>query len=191
MKSTKSLLFTDASGGKLYQGNRYDVAAVTDEYYSLLILAAYDFQPMILTPEQDKTTPQAEIEIYDSEPELNRIITTIPPAQIVRIPLTELDPEEARLIGFSHRPYAHAVAAQAICNIRNGKSVLSSCWGGVNRSSFISAAILWHLGQGSMEEIIDRLVEERCFSCEGLMIVLRESEKRWLEYKARTAKLSG
>lgn len=181
----RTLLYTDPSGGKLYQGNRYDVANIANEYYSLVVLAAYDFQPQILTPEQDETTPPPEHEIYDAEPELNRVITTCPPGEIIRVPLTEPTVEEAEQIGHTHRPYVHAIAMQAICRLKSGKPVLVSCWGGVNRSSFVAAAILWHLKQGPMDKIIDRLVEERCFSCPGLMEILRDAEKRWTEFAAQ------
>lgn len=187
----KTLLYTDESGGELWQGNRHDVADIKTIQYSMVILAAYDFQPRILTPEQFKTAPVVppyELDLFgDSEQD---IVTEFQPPQIVRIPMVEPDVEEASTYLHMIRSPAYAVAHQAVCEIRNGNPVLSSCWAGLNRSSFISASILWLLKQGSMDEIIERLTKERCFGCPGLKLILSECAERWqLDQDYRKSKL--
>lgn len=176
----RTLLYTDKSGGQLWQGNRHDVANVDKIHYSTVILAAYDFQPRILTPEQAKSAPDLNpFEVDDYGDSNQDIITSCPPNQIIRIPIIEPDLEEASYYLHMLRSPTYAVAYQACAEIKGGKQVLSSCWAGLNRSSFISATILWILKQGSMDGLIDRLTEERCFGCEGLKVILRECEEHW------------
>lgn len=180
----RTLLYTDESGGKLYQGNRYDVKNIEKgENYALVVLAAYDFQPQILTAEQAEKFEGSDFEeLHDAEPELGIVVTPTPPKEIVRVPLTEPNNDEfIDHYACSHRPFAQAIALRACKLIKTGETVLSSCWGGVNRSSFVSAAILWHLGQGKMADLIKRLEEERCFSCDGLKQILLDAELRWIE----------
>jgi len=157
----------------------------------MVILAAYDYQPRILTPEQAKTAPPIppyELDLYgDSKQD---IVSACAPKQIVRIPIVEPDVEEASVYVHMLRSPAYAVAHQAVCEIRNGGSVLSSCWAGLNRSSFISASILWILKQGAMDDIVKRLTEARCFGCPGLKLILSECAERWeQDEKYRKSKL--
>jgi len=157
------LIYEHSNGAKLYQCGALEIPGSPEDFYY-----GWDRSNLISKKEKKKINDSILKALKTSGIELLILAATeyqpnfeAPSLEIFNVPFPDEDTEKVAPLLKRLNPTIN----KAVSLMKEGKNVLSTCWAGINRSSFISGLILQKLTEMSGKEIIELIRENRDMYC--------------------------